>query len=503
MKKSLTVLYLIFVLFSVKSQNNVIISGKIDNPIGDSITFIYFLNNITWEHVQHKAKVNEKGMFRTSFRISHFEYGYFNYNEKGSSLFLTPGDSLFLRFDFNDFNNTIVFSGRGGVHCSFFQKYRSVFDSQIDSVLKKISEKFSAEEFKEQRQKIYTEEVRFYNEYLIKNITTDTFRLFARSLIEYSYKYNLSQYSYHYAEAHKVKFDSVKMPAEYYDFFDNTNWDNSIALQSSYYTNLIYWYIYYEYQKDKTARNLSPSSSDSLWFERMAAVAKEKLKNESGTLKISSENNSLAKKDVEGNSFQWYMASLLYDELMQTKSLRKIDPYYSEFMSTCNNKILREIIHDSYQNAYEHLKNPQVPKEAKLTVLTDKTGKKITFDDILSLYKGKVIYIDFWASWCGACRHEMQYYKALQNKFKGKDVVFLFFDAGDSEQRWKATISELKIEGNHYLLNEQEKSELSKEYSITGLPRYIIIDKSGNVVDAIAPGPGNESVVSEIEKLLQ
>ena len=52
-----------------------------------------------------------------------------------------------------------------------------------------------------------------------------------------------------------------------------------------------------------------------------------------------------------------------------------------------------------------------------------------SFDDIIAKYEGEVIYLDFWASWCGPCKKEMPYSHKLQQTFLGKDVVFVYFSS--------------------------------------------------------------------------
>ncbi len=112
-----------------------------------------------------------------------------------------------------------------------------------------------------------------------------------------------------------------------------------------------------------------------------------------------------------------------------------------------------------------------------------------SLNEIFKKYKGKIIYIDFWASWCGPCKSEMPNAAKLKEKMKGKDVVFLYFGYKDEKENWLAARKELQILGEHYLLNSKLISEANNTFEISGIPHYVIIDKDGNIVDKKAERP--------------
>ncbi|MCF6170353.1 MAG: TlpA family protein disulfide reductase [Bacteroidales bacterium] len=134
--------------------------------------------------------------------------------------------------------------------------------------------------------------------------------------------------------------------------------------------------------------------------------------------------------------------------------------------------------------------------------LNDPKYSNESFQSILDEYKGKVVYLDFWASWCGPCKREMPYSQKLQEKFKGKDVVFLYFSVDRNGQPWRNMIDQLTLTGQHYRANASVHQELNQQFNVRSIPRYILIDKNGEVVSANALRPSNPSVVQEINKLL-
>lgn len=106
-------------------------------------------------------------------------------------------------------------------------------------------------------------------------------------------------------------------------------------------------------------------------------------------------------------------------------------------------------------------------------------NENISLKNILEKYKGKTIFIDVWASWCGDCVKGMPKVKVLQEKYK--DVVFLFLSADRSLESWKKGIEKYQVNGAHYFMPKGMKSVFSKSIDLDWIPRYLIIDPQGNI----------------------
>lgn len=109
--------------------------------------------------------------------------------------------------------------------------------------------------------------------------------------------------------------------------------------------------------------------------------------------------------------------------------------------------------------------------------------------DILNKYKGKVIYVDFWASWCVPCRAQMPNAEALRKRLNGKNVVFVYLGYEDKETAWLKARRQLQIEGEHYLLSNKLVKEAEELFGIDGIPHYAIINKEGKIINKNAGRP--------------
>lgn len=111
---------------------------------------------------------------------------------------------------------------------------------------------------------------------------------------------------------------------------------------------------------------------------------------------------------------------------------------------------------------------PKVPEEELLTAL-------------IARHKGKVQFIDFWATWCGGCRQTIKEYEPIKKEIGEDKVAFVYLtDPSSIEKTWEILIKD--IAGEHYWLNKEQWNYLWNHFQMVGLPMYLLIDKQGNIV---------------------
>jgi thiol-disulfide isomerase/thioredoxin len=118
----------------------------------------------------------------------------------------------------------------------------------------------------------------------------------------------------------------------------------------------------------------------------------------------------------------------------------------------------------------------------------------------LASLKGKVIYLDLWATWCGPCVYEKPFFTKLQEKYKDNEKIALVSLSIDDEiDLWKQDVDKRKAGGYQWQINRNSLLD----YNIMGVPRTIIIDKDFKIADLNAPHPSSKDTEKVIEALLK
>ena len=166
------------------------------------------------------------------------------------------------------------------------------------------------------------------------------------------------------------------------------------------------------------------------------------------------------------------------------------------FFSKCTSKKATETT--SRDNVYT------IPAVALTpTSLEDASSKVIDFKDITT--KSKVTYIDFWASWCGPCKGEMPSSQALREEYAPKGVNFVYISLDEDKDAWASANKNFALpDGHSFVLPNPSSSEIPTKFNISSIPRYVLMDSNGNVVDDNAPRPSEtESIKEALDKMLK
>ncbi|QKJ32810.1 TlpA family protein disulfide reductase [Mucilaginibacter mali] len=138
--------------------------------------------------------------------------------------------------------------------------------------------------------------------------------------------------------------------------------------------------------------------------------------------------------------------------------------------------------------------------EALQFTYPDKEGKQVSFASM----KGKVVLVDVWATWCGPCRQELPFLKQLEKDLEGQPIQFVSIsvDAEKDKDKWLKMIKDDQLGGTQLFAGVN--NEFSKYYKINGIPRFLVFDKNGKIVDVDSARPSNaklkELLVKEAAK---
>lgn len=194
---------------------------------------------------------------------------------------------------------------------------------------------------------------------------------------------------------------------------------------------------------------------------------------------------------LTGSTKEVYLSRFMASLIKSPDSI--YNPLYRKYDKIVRNGKMKQ----SVKNRRSDYVSPTV--SSSVVVNTSTTG---SISDILKKYKGKLIYVDFWASWCVPCRAEMPNAADLKEKLKGKNIVFLYFGYNDKENAWLKARNQLGIVGEHYLLNDKMIKEADELFGINGIPHYAIINKEGKLISKRADRPSDayEELLNLVEK---
>lgn len=130
--------------------------------------------------------------------------------------------------------------------------------------------------------------------------------------------------------------------------------------------------------------------------------------------------------------------------------------------------------------AYASAQKKVFSEESLSKKLFTTKNTEITFADILKSHSGKVTVIEVWASWCSDCVKAMPKVKEMQANNPYVDYVFISMDK--AFDKWQTGIEKHELKGDHYWATDGMKGEFGKSIDLDWIPRYIILDKKGNIV---------------------
>jgi len=128
----------------------------------------------------------------------------------------------------------------------------------------------------------------------------------------------------------------------------------------------------------------------------------------------------------------------------------------------------------------------------------------------LSDFKGKYVYVDIWATWCGPCKAEIPSLKKLEAKYHSKNIEFVSISVDDARrsgtmekahEAWKTMVTEKELTGVQLFTGNGWEADFVQDYKVNGIPRFILIDTKGNIVDADAPRPSSKKLIELLDEL--
>ena len=158
-------------------------------------------------------------------------------------------------------------------------------------------------------------------------------------------------------------------------------------------------------------------------------------------------------------------------------------------LGSCSNKeVSTDVsIDKKNENSLEHNAEDNKTIKAPSFTYTDINGKSVSLND----FKGKLVYMDIWATWCGPCKMQIPGLKALEEKYKNEDIVILSIsiDPLEDKDKWRKMVIDKNLKGVQ--LYAGAESDFPKDYQVEFIPRFVIISPNGDILMNNAPQPLN------------
>ena len=213
----------------------------------------------------------------------------------------------------------------------------------------------------------------------------------------------------------------------------------------------------------------------------------EPLKREQASINIHSNLTMIDSVGCDRHLRDIYLACYLWRFIDATRS--PLPPFLMESAEQEIQLPLALSIVKTLNDKYEALQNKDLAGAASLRPSTDvenmSDGETI-LRKIIEPYKGRIIYLDIWGTWCGPCKAALKESHKLKEALMDYDIIYLYLANHSPEESWKNTIKEYNLTGEnciHYNLPESQQEAVEHYLNVNAYPTYKLIDRQGNIYD--------------------
>ncbi|MDO4228319.1 MAG: TlpA disulfide reductase family protein [Capnocytophaga sp.] len=425
-----------------KKADYVILSGKIEGYIGMPVELVGGTERYT-------LKVKTDGTFADTLKINTNYYNLLVQQTAFIPLYLQKGDNLGLTIS----QEKVTFSGKDTIAQAYLRDKNKKLREEQQNIQTLFSGDF--ENFKKGIANVKKQNDEFLANY--KGLPKDFVKLEEKSNMYFDLQLKAL-----YPRVKAGFGEQVTMPEEFQAELDKIDYDNSA-----------------DFETFETYRNLA---ADKFFSKYM---------NEKPDWKAMAEGI----RNLKSNN----MKKLFAEQLSQGLSPANDDETNTLIYNIVKEYVTNEEYLKEAENSYAAIQKIKVGAPSPKFDYENFNGGKTTLDDL----KGKLVYIDVWATWCKPCIDEIPALQALEKEYHGKDVAFVSISIDQEKEKWTEYLKNNKLGGIQlYAELTSDKQNFAQEYSIKSIPRFILIDKNGNIINADAPRPSNPAIKDLLNKNL-
>ena len=442
--KNKIVSLLLFLLAAVNmhAAEGITVRFDVKNPVLSNVVLVYHMSVNEFPLTDGKATVQLDGMDAL--------YANVYYGEKTKNVYLQKGDDVTISFDANDFDNTFAVKGGNEKAIDYLNKIQltglsnevyiqpwSEFKATVDKKIASMKRLLKARKFAADDKFLKMEEGRI------------------------TYFYANAFLMYPVSHTYLTQDTTLVLGKDYYDTLRQYVKEDDDLADNDEYRNYMIETAHVFDEAGKNIRQLYPKV-----LAEMSYIGEN------------------TKSDKVRESLIHFLA-FTYVEGNGVENITDLQNLYYTYVTSPR-------LNDIFKKACAKWDKAAVGRPSPMFKGVDVNGKEMTLRD----FRGKYIYIDMWATWCGPCQKELPFLKKLEEKFKGRNIVFVGLSIDQDKAKWAARVKSGALSGTQ--LHIGKGSKFQSDYRISGIPRFILLDPNGRIVNPDMTRPSSE----DTEKIL-
>lgn len=465
------------------------LSGRIEGyaPMGNNeFVTVRVMNFRTLDYDRKLARVDSSGNFSMTFPMDHQQDVMVLHDDGNFTMILSPGDSTHLVLQAAEFTETdpgpqnMQISGASAETNRILWKYMPALKADgplgiMDTAMKKMA----AGEFTPQRMALMERQQAFLKNHIREHNITDTdFIKWAENSIRYSAMKNFADFRMVLPLSQGIQPNEYPFPEDYGTFVQLMDESDPGTMMASDYARFLR--NYYHYLQQEVEADL----------KKMDGYKPNALTRGRALLQRAVDQH-------QGFAREALLSRILVERLKVNMADSIKQEFYDTYLEMAEDDYFRSYVSEVYGNLFQDAPGMlELQKTINTLELPDLAGK--TVNEIFAAYRGKILYLDFWATWCKPCLTEFSFYPKIVESVDTSQVAFVFLASSSPAGHWLKTVDKFQLPGDHYLLSRQEFLHLKSLFNIRGFPHHVLIGKNGEVLDNQAPRPVNSSMQPNI-----